>query len=90
MSVRKIKEVSGLDKLLMEVKEESGKSRKMSSEDLFNYVKDNFDEVSSKNGMLKKLRGEGLSCSMDRVFNMYMRVDKVMVKEVKEVKENDK
>lgn len=90
MSVRKVKEVSGLDKLLLEVKEESGKSRKMSSEELFNYIKDNFNEVSSKNGMLKKLRGEGLSCSMDRVFSMFMRVDKVIDKEVKEVKENDK
>ena len=75
MAARKTKaEVTALESLLGDIKNESGKSRKMTSEDLFNYVNDNFDSVASKNAMLKKLRGEGLSCSMDRVFTMYLKV----------------
>jgi len=92
MSVKKIKEVSGLDELLSDVLSNEKVSKKMSEKELLEFVWDNFDneEIKSKNGMLKFLRGSGLSCSMDRVFNMYNLVDKkkkvVIVEDVKEVK----
>ena len=100
MSVKKIKEVSGLDELLSDVLSNEKVSKKMSEKELLEFVWDNFDneEIKSKNGMLKFLRGSGLSCSMDRVFNMYNLVDKkkkvaivedekvVIDKDVKEVK----
>ena len=96
MSVKKIKVeevvvVSGLDKLMEDVSLNSKVSKKMSEKELLKFVWDNFDNelIKSKNGMLKFLRGSGLSCSMDRVFIMYGKVEKekkVKVVEDKEVK----
>jgi len=89
MGVRKIKDVelSGLDLLLNDVIINEKVSKKISEKELLNFVWDNFnnEDIKSKNGMLKFLRGSGLSCSMDRVFNMYIRVEK----EVKRVKSEE-
>ena len=88
---KEIKAVSGLDKLLEEVSINEVSKKRLSEKELLEYVWDNFEEVESKNGMLKRLRGEGLSCSMDRVFRMYGVVsnEKKLVKEIveEEVKE---
>ena len=87
-----IKEVSGLDELLGEVLLNEKVSKKMSEKELLEFVWNNFDneEIKSKNGMLKFLRSSNLSCSMDRVFNMYNLVEKkkkvAIVEDVKEVK----
>ena len=84
--------VSGLDKLIENVSLNEKVSKKLSEKELLEFVWENFDkvEIKSKNGMLKFLRGSGLSCSMDRVFNMYNLVEKkkkvVVVEDVKEVK----
>ena len=60
-------------------------SKRLSEKDLLEYVVKNFnnEDIKSKNGMLKFLRSEGLSCSMDRVFKMYVIVEK-------EFKKNEK
>ena len=65
--------VSGLDKLLSDVVINEKVSKKLSEKELLEFIWKNFDneEIKSKNGMLKFLRSEGLSCSMDRVFKMY-------------------
>jgi len=80
-----IKEVSVLDRMLEDVKSNEKVSKKMSEEDLLKFVYENFnnEDIKSKNGMLKFLRGSGLSCSMDRVFKMYNLVEKEVKKEVK-------
>ena len=85
-NVKKIKEVvevSVLDRLLEDVKLNEKVSKKMSEKELLEFVYENFnnEEIKSKNGMLKFLRSSGLSCSMDRVFNMYMLVGKEVKKE---------
>lgn len=87
-----IKEDKVLNDLLEEVSVNSEVKKRMSEEDLLKFVYENFnnEEIKSKNGMLKFLRSEGLSCSMDRVFKMYNLVEKNIVKEVKEVKEEEK
>jgi len=79
--------VSGLDKLLEDVSLNGKVSKKMSEKELLEFVWNNFDNelIKSKNGMLKFLRGEGLSCSMDRVFNMYSIVEKEKKVKVVEV-----
>jgi len=71
-------EVVGLDKLMEDVSLNMRVSRKLSEKELLEFVWENFDneEIKSKNGMLKFLRGNGLSCSMDRVFVMYGKVEK--------------
>ena len=84
-SVKKIKEVvevSILDRLLEDVKLNEKVSKKMSEKELLEFVYENFnkEEIKSKNGMLKFLRSSGLSCSMDRVFNMYLLVEKELKK----------
>jgi len=81
MSAKKIEEVialSGLDLLLSDVLINEKVSKKISEKELLNFVWENFDneDIKSKNGMLKFLRSSGLSCSMDRVFNMYIKVEK--------------
>jgi len=88
-----IKEVSVLDRLLSDVLVNEKVSKKMSEKELLEFVYENFnnEDIKSKNGMLKFLRGSGLSCSMDRVFKMYLLVEKEIKKEVKEeVKEEKK
>jgi len=86
--IEEIKEVSILDRMLEDVKSNEKVSKKMSEEDLLKFVYENFnnEEIKSKNGMLKFLRSSGLSCSMDRVFKMYLLVEKEVKKEVKEEK----
>ena len=78
-------EVSVLDRLLEDVKLNEKVSKKMSEKELLEYVYEHFndEDIKSKNGMLKHLRGSGLSCSMDRVFNMYMLVEKELKSEAK-------
>jgi len=65
--------VSGLDKLIENVSLNEKVSKKLSEKELLEFIWNNFENenIMSKNGMLKFLRGEGLSCSMDRVFKMY-------------------
>ncbi len=77
--------VSILDRLLEDVKLNEKVSKKMSEKELLEYVYEHFndEDIKSKNGMLKHLRGSGLSCSMDRVFNMYMLVEKELKSEAK-------
>jgi len=79
--------VSGLDKLLEDVSLNDKVSKKMSEKELLEFVWENFDneDIKSKNGMLKFLRSSGLSCSMDRVFNMYGVVEKEKKVKVDEV-----
>jgi len=93
MGVKKIEEVielSGLDLLLNDVIINEKVNKKISEKELLNFVWENFnnEDIKSKNGMLKFLRGSGLSCSMDRVFNMYIRVEKEVsrVKSLVEIK----
>jgi len=76
--------VSGLDKLLEDVEGVEKVSKKLSEKELLEFIWNNFDNelIKSKNGMLKFLRGEGLSCSMNRVFNMYNVVDVEKKKEI--------
>jgi len=85
--VNEIKEVSVLDKLLVDVVANEKVSKKMSEKELLEFVYNNFnnEDIKSKNGMLKFLRSSGLSCSMDRVFNMYLLVEKEIKKDIKEV-----
>ncbi len=80
-------EVSGLEKLLSDVELNSEVKKRLSEKDLLNFVWANFDneDIKSKNGMLKFLRSEGLSCSMDRVFKMYVVVEGEKKKEIKDV-----
>ena len=76
-------EVSVLDRMLDDVKANEVVSKKMSEKELLEFVYGNFEneDMKSKNGMLKFLRGSGLSCSMDRVFKMYLLVEKELKKE---------
>jgi len=85
--VNEIKEVSVLDKLLVDVVANEKVSKKMSEKELLEFVYNNFnnEDIKSKNGMLKFLRSSGLSCSMDRVFKMYLLVEKEIKKDIKEV-----
>ncbi len=90
-------ELKGIELLLSEVVLGEKVNRKMSEKELLNFVYENFnnEECKSKNSMLKFLRGSGLSCSMDRLFNMYKRVEKVCIEEkrlevIKEDKEKEK
>ena len=79
-------EVSVLDRLLEDVKLNEKVSKKMSEKELLEFVYEHFNDVDikSKNGMLKYLRGSGLSCSMDRVFNMYSLVEVEIKKSLKD------
>jgi len=76
--------VSGLEKLLADVSINDKVSKKMTEKELLEFVWNNFENenIKSKNGMLKFLRSEGLSCSMDRVFKMYGVVSVEKKKEV--------
>ena len=80
---KEIIEVSGLDKLLEDVSINEKVSKKLTEKELLEFIWKNFnnESIKSKNGMLKHLRAEGLSCSMDRVFKMYLAVEKEMKKE---------
>ena len=82
--VEKVEEVelSLVDRLLVDVLVNEKISKKMSEKELLIFVSENFDneDIKSKNGMLKYLRSEGNSCSMDRVFNMYKKVEDVVKK----------
>jgi len=80
--IEEVVEVSVLDRLLEDVKLNEKVSKKMSEKELLEFVYENFnnEEIKSKNGMLKFLRSSGLSCSMDRVFNMYLLVEKELKK----------
>ena len=73
-----------MDKLLVDVSANEKVSKKLSEKELLEFIWKNFnnEDIKSKNGMLKYLRSEGLSCSMDRVFKMYLVVEKEMKKEV--------
>jgi len=75
-------ELSGLEKLMEDVSLNERVSKKINEKELLNFVWENFDNenIKSKNGMLKFLRSEGLSCSMDRVFKCYIVVEKEMKK----------
>ena len=81
-----------LNGLLEEVALNTEVKKRMSEKDLLTFVYENFnnEDIKSKNGMLKFLRSEGLSCSMDRVFKMYVLVDSKIKKDIKEVKEEEK
>jgi len=82
--IEKVEEVelSLVDRLLVDVLVNEKISKKMSEKELLIFVSENFDneDIKSKNGMLKYLRSEGNSCSMDRVFNMYKKVEDVVKK----------
>jgi len=88
--IEKVEEVelSLVDRLLVDVLVNEKISKKMSEKELLEFIVENFDDedIKSKNGMLKFLRGSGLSCSMDRVFNMYKLVESEKVKMKNEVK----
>jgi hypothetical protein len=80
--------VTGLEALLQDASLNSEVKKRMTEAELIKFVWDNFEkeEIKSKNGMLKFLRAEGLSCSMDRVFKAYALVEQEKKKEAKEAK----
>ena len=86
--VEEVVELSVVDRLMEDVLMNEKVSKKMSEKDLLEFIVENFDDedIKSKNGMLKFLRSSGLSCSMDRVFNMYKLVESEKVKMKNEVK----
>jgi len=86
--VEEVVELSIVDRLMEDVLMNEKVSKKMSEKDLLEFIVENFDDedIKSKNGMLKFLRSSGLSCSMDRVFNMYKLVESEKVKMKNEVK----
>ncbi len=49
-------------------------------------VNDNYSKVTSKNGMLKLLRAEGYSISMNRLFTIYTNYETAVKATKKEVK----
>jgi len=76
-------ELSVAERLMADIVASEKVSKKMTEVDLLNFVADNIGDadIKSKNGMLKHLRASGLSCSMDRVFNMYKLVEDELKKE---------
>jgi len=60
-------------------------TKSLTYEQALELVIENFDKVTSKNGMLKLLRAEGYSIAMNRLFKIYEDYKKVLVVNAKPV-----
>lgn len=49
---------------------------RLTDEELYEFIKINFMKVRSKNGMVNRVRGQGLSASIARIHNIYNEIKK--------------
>jgi len=76
--------ISPVEQLLNEAASNETTSKRLTEQQVIKMINDLWDEVTSKNAMLKLMRANGYSISMNRVFEIY---NKMLVLKNKETKE---
>ena len=81
------KEITPVEQLLSEAAQNETKTNKLTEQQAIEMINELWDDVSSKNAMLKLIRAKGYSIVMNRVFTIY---NKMLVLKNKESKETTK
>ena len=79
-------EKSILDTMLEDAAINETTKKTLTEAEAFKLVDEHYSKVTSKNGMLKLLRGMGFSISMNRLFTIYTSYEKAINTAKKEVK----
>ena len=69
--VSKVVEVSIVDQLIQEANTNDKNRKTLTEVEAINLVVELYDDVTSKNAMLKLIRSKGYSISMSRLFKVY-------------------
>jgi len=79
-------EKSILDTMLEDAASNEATKKTLTEAEAITLVDEHYSKVTSKNGMLKLLRGAGYSISMNRLFTIYTSYEKAINAAKKEVK----